>query len=368
ISVHLDAVPATRYDALVEPGLLGRAGDHVRALLPAPGRLFGITTPPVAQFWGANLSRAMAAAGAEFELLTMPDGEPHKTLSALEGLADILLASGADRDSAIVAFGGGMVGDVAALLASVYMRGLPLVQIPTTLVAMVDSALGGKTAVNLGAGKNLLGTFYHPRMILVDPEVLGTLPEREYRSGLAEAIKYGIIRDAALFAWIESHAADLEQRQPAALEALICACLRHKAEVVAQDERESGVRRTLNFGHTLGHALESATGYQYFLHGEAVAWGMLAAAALAVCMGLCPQAEADRMRRLIVRLCDPLPPIAVTEAEIVRHAASDKKARHGVLHFILPRAIGRVEVVRDVPETRIAEALMLTAQLSQPAR
>lgn len=368
ISVHLPSVPPTHYDALVEPALLGRAGARVRGVFPAPARLFGITTPPVERFWGATLSRAMAEAGADFELLTMPDGEAHKNLNELERLADRLAALGADRDSAIVAFGGGMVGDVAALLASVYMRGIPLVQIPTTLVAMVDSALGGKTAVNLSTGKNLLGTFYHPRMILVDPEVLGTLPVREYRSGLAEAIKYGVIRDAVLFAWIEAHAGELEQRQPAALEALIGACLRHKAEVVAQDERESGVRLTLNFGHTLGHALESATGYQYFLHGEAVAWGMMAATDLAVRLGLCPEAEAERIQRVIVRLCEPLPPIAVAEDEILRHAAHDKKVRRGVLHFILPRAIGRVEVVRDAPEARILEALARAMQRSQQPR
>lgn len=366
--MQLEGVAARFYEARVEAGALARAGDLVRAAMPEQKHLFGVTTPQVQQLWGERLVHAMTDAGVSFELLSMPDGEPNKTLGALEQLANSLTGFGADRDSGLVAFGGGMVGDVAALLASVYMRGIALAQIPTSLVAMVDSALGGKTAVNLSGGKNLIGTFHHPRIIVVDPEVLETLPEREYRSGLAEAIKYGIIRDANLFAWIEAHVLQLDERAPAALEALIGACLRHKAEVVGQDEREGGVRRILNFGHTLGHALESVTGYEYFLHGEAVAWGMIAAGEIATRLGMFPIADAIRMRQLIRHLCDPLPPIAVAEGDILRHAARDKKARQGVLHFVLPRTIGQVEVVRDVPETVIVEALQQTIQHSQLPR
>lgn len=368
ITVQFEAVAARCYEARVEAGALGRAGALIRAAMPEQNQWFGVTTPPVQQLWGERLAHAMAGTGVKFHLMTMPDGEAHKTLGALEQLANTLTDLGADRDSGVVAFGGGMVGDVAALLASVYMRGLALAQIPTTLVAMVDSALGGKTAVNLKSGKNLIGTFHHPHIIVVDPEVLGTLPEREYRSGLAEAIKYGIIRDARLFDWVDSHVAELDGRAPAALEALIGECLRHKAEVVSQDEREGGVRRILNFGHTLGHALESATGYEYFLHGEAVAWGMLAAVEIAMRLGICPSADAERMTQMIRRLCDPLPPIAVSEADVLRHAARDKKARQGVLHFVLPRAIGQVEIVRDVPEKVIVEALRETTERSQQPR
>lgn len=357
ITVQLAPTAAFSYAAHIEPGALARAGEFLRPHLPHGGRLVVISTPPVVGYWGAALEAGLRAAGLEPSLLTMPDGEPHKTLAELERLADALVRLGAGRDTLIAAFGGGMVGDVAAFLASVYMRGVALVQIPTTLLAMVDSSLGGKTAVNLAGGKNLVGTFYHPRLILADPRVLSTLPEREYRSGLAEAIKYGVIRDRALFEWIEAQAAALERREPEPLRHLIAACLRHKAEIVAADEREDGLRRILNFGHTLGHALESATGYTYFLHGEAVAWGMIAAGELAVALGRFPTEEAERMSALIGRLCRPLPPITASPSETLRHAASDKKAVAGELRFVLPRSIGAVEVVAGVPAATVLAAL-----------
>lgn len=348
----------TPYTAEIERGLLARAGEVLRRV-PAPaGRvLVVVTTPAVRKHWGATLEQALGSQGLAARVLEMPDGEEHKNLQVLAQLAEAMAAAGADREAMVLALGGGVVGDVAGMLASIYMRGVELVQIPTTLVAMIDSALGGKTGVNLEAGKNLVGTFHHPRIILVDPAVLATLPEREYRSGMAEAVKYGIIGDAALFDFMEREAEALARRDAAALEPLIAACLRQKAAVVAADEREGGLRRVLNFGHTLGHALESATSYRVFLHGEAVAWGMLAAIGIAVRLDRLEAAEAERMSAAIERMCGPLPPIEVPGDLVLRHAARDKKARGGVLHFVLPAAIGRVEVVAGVPEGVVLDAL-----------
>ena len=209
----------------------------------------------------------------------MPDGEAAKRLGTLEKLASAMVVAGADRHSVILALGGGVVGDVAGFLASIFMRGIPVVQIPTTLVAQVDSAIGGKTGVNLVSGKNLIGTFHQPLAVLADPDVLTTLPEREYRSGLLEAMKYGVIRNPAIFDLMESQREAILRRDVALLEQLIVECIKVKADVVSADEREGGERRILNFGHTIGHALESATKYRHFLHGEAVGWGMIAAAA-----------------------------------------------------------------------------------------
>jgi 3-dehydroquinate synthase len=348
---------APAYAAEVAPGLLALVGERVRAHLSPGGKVMVVTAPPIRRFWGASLEAGLTAAGLPFHVLELPDGEAHKTLGDLEMLADAMVAHGADRHALLLAFGGGVVGDVGAFLASIYMRGISLVHVPTTLLAMVDSSLGGKTGVNLRSGKNLLGTFYHPRAILVDPELLQTLPDREYRSGLAEAVKYGIIADRPLFDAMTDAAAALRRRDLAALEAVIPVCLRHKAAVVVADERESGRRQMLNFGHTLGHALESATGYARYRHGEAVAWGMIAAARIAVRLRRLPEAESQRISSAIVALCGPLPPLLEDPDLLLRHAASDKKVRAGVLHFVLPSAVGAVEVVPGVPDDVIRAAL-----------
>ena len=365
VPVPLPAPDRAAYSAIVATGLLARAGALIRPRLPPAGKVFVVTTPTVRRLWGTPLLAGLAAAQISATVLEMPDGERHKTLATLQALAEAMVAAGADRDALVIALGGGVVGDVAAFLASVYMRGVALIQIPTTLVAMVDSSLGGKTAVNLEAGKNLLGTFYHPRAILVDPATLATLPPREYRSGLAEAIKYGIIADRKLFESIEAHAAALARADPQALEPLIAACLRQKAAVVVADEREGDLRRVLNFGHTLGHAIESATSYERFLHGESVAWGMIAAGQIALRLGRFHPDEARRMNAAILAVSGPLPPLALAPALILRHAASDKKARAGVLHFVLPTRIGQVEIASDVPSEVILAALADTQALSR---
>ncbi|HET9784406.1 MAG TPA: 3-dehydroquinate synthase [Terriglobales bacterium] len=353
------------YAAEVEPGLLPQVGERVRAFLPPGANVMVITAPPIRRLWGATLEAGLATAALPFQVLELPDGEAHKTLADLESLAEAMVAHGADRHSLLLAFGGGVVGDVGAFLASMYMRGISLVHIPTTLLAMVDSSLGGKTGVNLRAGKNLLGSFYHPRAILADPDVLQTLADREYRSGLAEAIKYGIIADRPLFDAMAASASALRRRDLTELGSVIPACLRHKAAIVAADERESGRRQTLNFGHTLGHALESATGYGKYLHGEAVAWGMIAAARIAVRLRRLPEAESQRLAAAVLALCGPLPPLSEDPDLLLRHAARDKKARAGVLHFILPTAIGAVEVVPGVPveviRAALTDAVALTA-------
>lgn len=359
--IQIPSGAAASYEARVERGSLDQAGDVVRRYLPPGGRAVAVTTPTVRHHWGAALEGALA--GIPHLVLELPDGESFKRLSELEKLADAMVASGCDRDALVVAFGGGVVGDVAAFLASIYMRGVRLVQIPTTLVAMIDSSLGGKTGVNLESGKNLIGTFYHPRHILVDPRVLSTLAEREFRAGMAEAVKYGIIGDLKLFELIERRPRGWMDA-PADLDAMIAGCLRQKAEVVMGDEREGGRRRILNFGHTLGHAFESATNYSHFLHGEAVAWGMIAAGRIAVRRGGFSEREAERMNQVILAACAPLPALALDPELVLRHAASDKKAHAGVLTFILPTAIGTVEVVRDVTREQILAALADTASMS----
>jgi 3-dehydroquinate synthase len=256
------------------------------------------------------------------------------------------------------------VGDVTGLLASLYMRGLDVVQIPTTVLAQVDASIGGKTGVNLRAGKNLVGTFHHPRMVLIDPAVLATLPDREFRAGLYEALKCGVIGKPELFHALERVDVKELRRDAAKLEWVIAESVRLKAEVVASDEREHGLRRVLNFGHTIGHALEAETQYRHFLHGEAVAWGMIAAARIAAAVERTDDTSASRIADAVRRL-GPLPKVQVPSRNILRLLKSDKKTRDGVVHFVLPREIGKVEVVNDVPERVVLEAMDELRQLSR---
>ncbi len=349
---------------LIERGLLRSAAAALHDVVPAESRVFVITQPPVRKRWGSVLRKGLEKAGRKVEIVTMPDGERAKTLSQLEKLAAKLVGLGADRQSVILALGGGVVGDVAGFLASVFMRGIPVAQIPTTLVAQVDSALGGKTGVNLKSGKNLVGTFHQPLAVFVDPDVLASLPEREYRSGLFEAMKYGVIRDPALFELMEANSDALLRRDGVLLESLITGCIRVKADVVSADERESGERRILNFGHTIGHALEAETGYKHFLHGEAVAWGMIAATLIGVETKTTEASTAERIVGL-VRAYGPLPMVNVESENIAKLLLSDKKTVGGVPHFILPTGIGKVEVVNTVPTPTIIEAVEEIKKLSK---
>src|SRR6202022_2924679 len=344
------AVPPRPYDAVIEDGLLQRAGERLRELRSVAGdspakphraRLFVVTVPPVRRKWGKKLMASVADAGFAATIVEMPDGERHKRLATVEKLSEQLSRLGADRNSVLVAFGGGVVGDVAGLVASLYMRGVDLIQLPTTVLAQVDASIGGKTGVNLRAGKNLLGTFHHPRIVLIDPGVLATLPEREFRAGLYEALKCGVIGRPGLFR---------------ALEWVIAESIKLKAEVVGADEREGGLRRVLNFGHTIGHALEAETEYRRFLHGEAVAWGMIAAAKIAARVERIYAATAARITDT-VRSLGPLPKVEARSRNILRRLQSDKKTRNGVVHFVLPLEIGKVEIVHDVPEEVVVEAV-----------
>jgi len=348
--------PSQSYEVLVERGLLRSSAAVLRDLIPPNTRIFALTSPPIRKHWAGALQKSFRKAGCKVEVILMPDGERAKTLAELEKLAAKLIALGADRRSILLALGGGVVGDVGGFLASIFMRGIPVVQIPTTLLAQVDSAIGGKTGVNLKAGKNLLGTFHQALAVLVDPDVLATLPEREYRSGLFEAMKYGVIRNPRIFELMESQRETLLRRDGAVLETLIADCIRVKADVVSRDERESGERRILNFGHTIGHALEAETKYKRLLHGEAVGWGMIAACTIGVEMKITDAPTAERIIAL-VRAYGRLPKVKVDGKRILKRLASDKKTVGGVPHFVLPTVIGKVEVVNNVPPRCVVKAV-----------
>jgi 3-dehydroquinate synthase len=293
------------------------------------------------------------------------DAETAKNLGSVESLARKLVRAGADRGAVIVAVGGGVVGDVAGFAASSYLRGVALVQVPTTVVAQVDSAVGGKTGVNLPEGKNLVGAFHPPRLVLVDPEALSSLPEREFRGGLAEVIKYGVIADAKLFTFLEKKFDAILSRDPIALQRIIERSIQIKAEVVGKDERESGLREILNFGHTFGHALESVTRYKRYQHGEAVAWGMMCAAVLGRERGVTTPEDVARIVSLIRRMgALPAWP-AVSAEELLKAMRSDKKARGGKLRFVLARRIGRAASYDGVPEKTVESVLRFAPQLTK---
>ncbi len=358
-------VQPTPYAALIENGLLQRAGEQIRAARAGdPGHVFVITTSAIRKHWGTALTESLAAAKLEYQFLEMGDGERYKSAGTVEDLATTLLQRRADRGSTLVAFGGGVVGDVAGFLASIYMRGIALVQIPTTLLAQVDASIGGKNGVNLPHAKNILGTFYQPHAVIIDPAVLSTLPEREYRAGLYEALKCGVIRNPGIFEFMDQQREAVLRREPEALNFLISESVQVKAAVVAEDEREGNLRRILNFGHTIGHALEAETSYKQYLHGEAVAWGMVAASMIAAAL---QKTETEIARRIIslILAYAPLPKVSSRGKSVVRRLRSDKKTLDGVVHFVLPRQIGQVEIVRDVPEQAVVQAVEELRTLSQ---
>jgi 3-dehydroquinate synthase len=358
------AVQPRPYDVLVESGLLSRAGAVLREFFPDKHRCFVVTVAPVRRKCARKLLPGLSASGWETKVLEMPDGERYKRMATVEALAEKLVAFGADRNALLVAFGGGVVGDVAGFLASVYMRGVDVVQVPTTVLAQVDASVGGKTGVNLKSGKNLLGTFHQPRAVLSDPLVLSTLPEREFRSGLYEALKCGVIGNPELFERFERNRDRILAREQAEMKWLISESVKLKAAVVSADEREGGLRRVLNFGHTIGHALEADTNYRHFLHGEAVAWGMMAATHIAAETGILPVQACDRVTAAI-RALGPLPAVTSTPQRILRLLTSDKKTSNGVVHFVLPREIGRIEIVKDVPQSAVISSIEKLRELSR---
>ncbi len=365
----LIGVPSGSCTVQIEPGLLRRAGREWSKLFGGEKRrCFVLTVPPVRKHWGRVLGKALRQGRVAHEFLEMPDGERAKSLASVEKLARQLVRLGADRSSVILSLGGGVAGDVAGFLASVYMRGVQVVQVPTTFLAQVDAAIGGKTGVNLPEGKNLVGTFHQPRAVWIDPAVLSTLPQRDYRAGLFEALKCGVIRNPQIFSFLERQRARVLRREAKALEWLIAECVRVKAKIVRVDEREHGLRRILNFGHTIGHALEAEAGFRRFRHGEGVGWGMVAAALVAADLGICSAGTAQRITEAVLAY-GPLPEVRSGSTALMRRVPADKKTVGGVTHFILPTAIGRVRVVPGVPEATVRRAVDRVRQLSRiPAK
>jgi 3-dehydroquinate synthase len=355
-----------KYNVIAGSGLIATLAHRIERIHgKLPRRVFVLTSAPIWALWS---ERFLASFAEPPIALFLPPGEEHKTLKSVESLLRQMVHSGADRGSLLICFGGGIVGDVGGFLAAIFMRGIPFVQVPTTFLAQVDSSVGGKTGVNLPEGKNLVGSFHQPVAVFADIALLGTLSDRELRAGLMESVKAGIIRDRSLVRFMEQHADEVLDRDPKALEKVISASIRMKAGVVGQDERESGLRMILNFGHTVGHAIEQATGYKSLLHGEAVGWGMIAALYLARERGTISTSQFDRLEKL-VHLYGPLPPLKLRISKLISASESDKKNIGGVRRFVLPIGIGDAGVVEDVTPVELDAAVgyMLVQAAGQKA-
>ena len=354
------ALGARAYPIHIGAGALDDA-ELYRAHLAA-GRVAVVTNAVVAPLYLQRVKAALARAGArEILEVLVEDGEQAKSWAALERVFDALLGARLGRDGVIVALGGGVVGDLAGFAAAVYQRGIAYLQLPTTLLAQVDSSVGGKTAVNHARGKNMLGAFHQPRAVIADVGTLATLPPRELRAGVAEVIKHGFALDAALVTWLEANMERLLARETAALAHAVRRSCELKAEVVAADEREAGRRALLNFGHTFGHAIESGAGYGAWLHGEAVAVGMVMAAELSVRAGLLAQAEAERLRRLVARAGLPVEGPAIAPERYLELMAGDKKAAAGRTRFVLLESVGRAVLRGDWDEKDVRAAIFACA-------
>jgi 3-dehydroquinate synthase len=338
-------------------------------------RRFVVSNPGIWRFHGEHIARALGGSATRTpsrrrdgdpaaepalrrtEPILVPDGERYKTLQSVSRIYDALIRAGADRGSAIVGLGGGVVGDTAGFAAATFLRGLALAHIPTTLLAQVDSSIGGKVGVNHALGKNLIGAFYQPAAVLIDPLLLGTLPRREFRSGLYEVVKYGMIANRDLFDRVARDTKAIFAREPGVLLPAIVESCRIKAEVVSKDERESGLRRILNYGHTVGHALEAVTRYRRFRHGEAIAYGMLAAADLAVARGALADRDRQALARQITQL-GPLPPVVdLSIGDMMEAIRRDKKIVAGKLHFVIAIQIGATMTIDDVTEDELKGVL-----------
>ena len=353
--IHVRTASAS-YPVHIGTSLVSSIGTHLRKVTGKQSpKVFVLTSPVIWSLWGKQIMESFPK-GQVPTILFLEPGERYKRLSSVEQLAAQLSTSGADRSSLLIAFGGGIVGDLGGFLAAIYMRGISCIQIPTTLLALVDSSVGGKTGVNLATGKNLIGSFHQPLAVFADINVLKTLPPRELHAGLFESIKAGIIRDPKLFRYLEQNHDSILSGVPEALQRVVSASIAMKAEVVGIDERESGLRMILNFGHTLGHAIEAVTGYKKLLHGEAIAWGMLAAIHVSRSRGVLQPKEADRMENLI-RGYGPLPRFRASIPSLLEAAGRDKKNKSGTRRFILTTGIGRAVVVEDVTDKELTSAL-----------
>jgi 3-dehydroquinate synthase len=364
-------IPAVTIDTQHEPIRVDvQAGSHASSILigegvsqraaalldehDIPGRRFVVSSPVIWRLHGSQVQQALGGA----EPILIPDGERFKNLQSVSRIYEALIRAGADRGSAIVAVGGGVVGDTAGFAAATFLRGITLVHVPTTLLAQVDSSVGGKVGVNHALGKNLIGAFHQPDLVLIDPLLLRTLPRREFRSGLYEVVKYGMIASRDLFERVARETKAIFARDPDVLVPAIVESCRIKADVVTKDEREGGLRRILNYGHTIGHALESITRYRRFRHGEAIAYGMLAAADLAVARGALAELERQALARLIAEL-GPLPAIAdLSVAEALEAVRRDKKVVNGKLHFVIAIQIGATMTIDDVTQEELTAVLV----------
>lgn len=332
---------------------------RLRDFLPAKhGKVFVVATDDVWALHGSAVATGLD--GTDWHRLVFPGGEERKRLASVEAMADRMVELGGDRSSLVVAFGGGIVNDLGGFLAAIYMRGIPVIQIPTTLLSQVDAAVGGKTGANLVGGKNLIGSFHQPLAVLTDPDVLMTLPEREYRAGLFEVIKHGVIACEPLFRLMQNEQPRVMAREAGAVEQMVAESVRIKCEVVTADEKEMGLRKILNFGHTVGHAMEAETKYAHFLHGEAVGLGMIAATHLSRLAGRLSEAHSQEIID-VVNAYGPFPSTEPLRTEnLMPRLVKDKKAIQGTVHFVLATGIGSTEVVAGLPAEMVREAIELT--------
>ncbi|MEG3436613.1 3-dehydroquinate synthase [Pannus brasiliensis CCIBt3594] len=356
-------LPDRSYDILIESGGLAELGTRMGSLKLGKKVLL-VSNPDIFDYYGKIALYSLEKAGFDVSYHLIPAGENYKTLESIERIYDTALDRRLERSSTMVALGGGVIGDMTGFAAATWLRGIHFVQVPTSLLAMVDASIGGKTGVNHPRGKNLIGAFYQPRLVLIDPAVLKTLPEREFRAGMAEVIKYGVIRDADLFDRLEAapkldRFTDLDREL---LQTIITRSCQAKADVVSEDEKESGLRAILNYGHTIAHAIESLTGYSAINHGEAVGMGMVAAGAIAVRLGLWTEEEARRQNALIRKagLETRIPPLDV--GEVLDTLTTDKKVKAGKVRFILPTSIGTVEITDRVTPDLVREVLAETGK------
>jgi len=353
VNVNLDA---HSYTIHITAGGISLVGELMRKL-SLGNKILIVTDDNVCPLYANTLSGNLVAAGFKPTVLAVLPGESSKSLTTANIVFTEAIASGLDRKSAIIALGGGVVGDLAGFVAASYLRGVPFIQVPTTLLAQVDSSVGGKTAVNHELGKNLIGAFYQPRMVAIDPQVLDTLNDRELKAGLAEVVKYGAIADGDFFTYLQDNASALLARDPVVLTNVIGKCCQLKADIVAQDERESSLRMILNFGHTIGHAIEAEGGYSEYNHGEGVAIGMHAAALISQHVGLCEQSHVTALKKLLNRLDVPLTAPGYHPEQLLSYLVRDKKVVNGKINWVLLSRIGHVEINHEVTETTIKSVL-----------
>ncbi|BAY98137.1 3-dehydroquinate synthase [Tolypothrix tenuis PCC 7101] len=356
INVNL---PEQSYEIAIAPGSLDQLGEKMTGLQLGK-KVLVVSNPTIFKHYGERAINSLKTAGFEVASCILPAGERFKNLNSIQKIYDAALENRLERSATIVALGGGVIGDMAGFAAATWLRGISVVQVPTTLLAMVDSAIGGKTGVNHPQGKNLIGAFHQPRLVLIDPEVLKTLPVREFRAGMAEVIKYGVIWDAELFAQMEAskHLNQLRYIKPELIETILIRSCQAKADVVSKDEKEAGLRAILNYGHTIGHAVESLTGYRLVNHGEAVGIGMVAAGQIAVELGMWQKEETERQNALIQKAGLPTQlPSGVDIAAIIDALQLDKKVKAGKVRFVLPTQMGVVTVTDEVPADTIRQVL-----------